>query len=139
MKRKTLISVVASLLLSFWYMTAIVGLDVHVDHHNGEIYVVSLIGHTDCESLHPEDHCHCLEHHHGHCHAHDEDCENDISLISLTGDGFDFVCDLSPILISLMTIETPIVSENSLDNHYFFSISDDPPREHLRSLCVLRV
>jgi len=139
MKHATVISALASLLLCFWYLTAIVGLNIHFDHHDGEIYVVSLLGHTDCESLHPEDECHCLEHHHGHCHSDDEDCENDISLLSLTGDGFDFVCDFTPVFNALMTIETPVVFTQGFDHTYSFQISEDPPREHLRSLCVLRV
>jgi len=139
MKRTAFISTLASLLLCFWYMAAIVGLDIHIDHHDGEVYIVSLLARTDCESLHPEDECHCLEHHHGHCHSDDEDCENDVSLLSLTGDGFDLVFDFIPVLTPLMTVVTPAVLDWGSVCSYSFHISEDPPREHLRSLCVLRV
>lgn len=143
MKCETIISALASLLLCSWYLTAIVGLDIHVDHHDGEIYVVSLLADFDCESLHPEDECHCIDHHHGHhhglCHSEDNDCENDISVLSLTGDGFDFVCDLTPFLYVLMSIETPVQIEKGFANTFSSPICEDPPRELLRSLCVLRV
>lgn len=139
MNRSTIISALASLLLCFWYLAAIVGIDVHVDHHDGDIYVVSLLGRTDCESLHPDDECHCMDHLHGHCHEHDEDCENDVSLLSLTGDGFDLVCDLAPVLSSLMTVETPVNLFKGFEDLYGIFVSNGPPRERLRNLCVLRV
>ncbi|MCQ2182203.1 MAG: hypothetical protein MJY89_02205 [Bacteroidales bacterium] len=139
MKRVTIISVLADLFLCFWYLASIVGIDIHVDHHDGETYVASLLGRTDCENLHPEDECHCVDHHHGCCDGQDEDCENVISVLSLTGDGFDFVCDLAPVTSPLMTIGTVPVMETGSEEIYSYHSFGGPPRERLRSLCVLRV
>lgn len=139
MRHATFISALASILLAFWYLAAIVGLDVHVDHHDGEVFVVSLLSRTDCESLHPEDECHCLEHHRGLCHDDDEDCENEISLISITGDGFDFICDFTPLFVALEVIDTPSAPFSTSVCSYSLSVPDDPPRLRLQSYCVLRV
>lgn len=139
MNTKSVISVAACALLSVWYLAAIVGFDVHTDHHEDEVYVVSLLGRTDCESLHPEDVCHCLEHQCGHCHADDEDCENEISILSLTGDGFELVCDFQFCGLAIRTIDT--VCDNSFVRcDHVESISCvPPPRESLSRFCVLRV
>lgn len=139
MRHQAFISSLASILLGFWYLVAIVGLDVHTDHHDGEVFVVSLLGPTDCESLHPDDQCHCFEHHHGECHDDDEDCENEICWISLTGDGFESACDFTPALVSLEVIDTPVPDFVNSDNSYSSNGPDDPPRVRLANLCVLRV
>jgi len=138
MKFEGLISAAVSLLMAFWYVAVIVGLDVHIDHHDDRVFVVSLLGHTDCESLHPDDKCHCMEHHQGNCHEHDEDCENDIVIISLTGDGFNFVSDFTPATVQTLTFETPAVERSDFNRIYSFTDCEDPPREYLRKLCVLR-
>jgi len=139
MKVKNHISNTASLLVALWYVAAIVGLDIHTNHHDGEVFVVSLLGHTDCESLHPTDKCHCMEHHHGLCHEHDEDCENETVFVSLTGDGFDSTFDFTPIPVSIATFDTPAVEKAGFCVSYFYIDCEDPPRERLRSLNVLRV
>jgi len=129
----------ASILLCFWYLAAIVGLNVHIDHHDGEVFVVSLLERTDCESLHPEDICHCVEHHEGHCHSDDEDCENEIGVISLTGDGSTHICDLTPASIPCMKDESPFTAGAVFTVRHSYSQSKDPPREQLIHLSVLRV
>lgn len=140
MKGGNIISALASMLLVFWYLTGIVGLDVHVDNHDGDVFVVSLLGHTDCESLHPENKCHCMDHHHGLCHKEDEDCENYIGLISLTGDGFECICDLAPAVTPLMTsAHAPASEDVPLKSSYPVISSDSPPLERLECFCVLRV
>ena len=139
MKGKTLISTITGFLLCFWYLVAIVGIDVHIDHHGGGVFVVSLLCPTDCESIHPEDVCHCVEHHHGRCAADDEDCENEICIISITGDGSDFVCNLAPesFPAHLSRIEPQIQAR--CDVSRIPAALTGPPREHLMDMCVLRV
>lgn len=135
----TAISAVASALLSIWYLTAIVGIDIHVDHHDGKVYVVSMLAHTDCESLHPGDECHCLEHHSGLCHGDDEDCENLVSFLSVTGDGFHFTCHFAPATFLQTAAWTPAPFLAAPDHFCPHRSFHAPPREHLNSLCVSRV
>jgi len=139
MKGKSAISSVVSLLLCIWYLTAIVGIDIHTNHHDGDVFVVSLLGRTDCESLHPDDVCHCVEHHCGNCHSDDEDCENEISLITLTGDGSDIVFDFAPDMTGFAEILTPVILEIGFCTKRMTLPFTNPPRQHLKSLCVLRV
>jgi len=133
------ISSLLSFTLMALFLTATVGIDVHINHHDGEVFVVSLLGRTDCESLHPEDVCHCLEHHCGHCNANDEDCEDYISVISLAGDGFDLVMDFSPTAFFVCSIGSPVAGENYTDIALNVRYRDTSPRQYLNSLCVLRV
>jgi len=128
-----------SILLTFMYLGATVGFDIHTDHHDGEVFVVSLLGHTDCESIHPDDVCHCLEHHNGHCHNDDEDCENEISVISLTGDGFDLVVDCTPLEFLLCTTRFQNVDVSCPGFFDTLKFIDTSPRQYLNNLCVLRV
>lgn len=139
MKCKAVISTLFSVLLSVWYMAAIIGLDVHIDHHDGEIFVVSLLGRTDCESLHPEDVCHCVEHHHGHCNSQDEDCENEIGVITVTGDGYDFVCDFVQAPVIVPDVASVPASDFAAPLRVETVSFETPPRERLSNLCVLRV
>jgi len=139
MLRRQFISFVASLLLSVWYLMAVVGFDVHYDHHDEEVFIVSLLCRTDCESIHPLDECHCIDHHLGQCHSDDEDCENEISILSLTGDGHNYVCDYVPSSVYLMTVDTPIVFIDPIGNSHNSFLHESPPRERLRRICILRV
>lgn len=139
MKLNSFITTFVSTILLFVYLTAIVGFDVHTDHHDGEVFVVSLLGHTDCESLHPEDLCHCLEHHHGHCDADDEDCEDEVSAVTLTGDGYDLECDLTPVVVALCSTRSPIHCRTLCGTHRCAESPDTPPDRYPDCLCVLRL
>jgi len=127
-------------MIVFFYLAATVGIDVHVNHHDGEVFVVSLLESTDCNSLHPEDVCHCVEHLHHHCHEDDEDCEDEISVVSLTGDGYGFAVDFAPAMVLLCFSESPSgVSSICKVIRRCDIIAGISPGSYLDSLCVLRV
>lgn len=142
----------AGLFLCLVYLAGIAGFDIHVDHHEGRTYVVSLLSDTSCEKIHPEDVCHCCHHHHpetasaecadeGVC-AEDDDCQDFADYLGLTGDGSDaqhhvFIpvsgAAFNPAAI-LSGNSRPGVSPSRLQLKFI-----PPPREHLSRICVLRV
>lgn len=136
---KEILKSIAGVLVCLIYLAGIVGFDIHIDHHDGHVFVVSLLQHTDCESIHPDDVCHCCAHHHGDCHEDDEDCENIIEHLDITGAGDhqniqtapdNIIVDLG-VGVAVNTVKTRV-------NRIFTKVSD-PPREHLSRICVLRV
>lgn len=139
MNAKGLIRSICSVLLCCCYLAAIVGFDVHVDHHDGEVFVVSLLSGTDCESIHPEDVCHCFEHEHGCCHEDDEDCENIVDVLSLTGTHGDFSFVLSPDLGLVSVVGTPCSTLQTVSFPDTRTTVNAPPRQSLSLFCVLRV
>jgi len=140
MKGKNVISAIASILLCISYLTSIVGIDIHINHHDGNVFIASLLCHLDCESLHPDDICHCSEHENGHCDADDEDCENEVCAISITGDGFN-----DSIIIPIAETSAPMsfipvfVRRTGINFHDTPFFIPHPPGEYLENLCVLRV
>ena len=75
-----------ALLLAVWYLLSVAGIDIHRDHEHGRTYVVWSVAGCDCESIHPEHHCHDCAHAGGLC-TEDEDCCSDDfeAVLSLSG------------------------------------------------------
>jgi len=78
-----------SAIMCIMYISAIIGIDVHNDSHNGQTYVVSLLNGINCEDIHQDDHCLCE--HHNECdqsdgiNGQDKDCTDSLAGIDLTG------------------------------------------------------
>lgn len=123
------------------YLAGVVGFDIHVDHHDHHAYVVSLLSKIDCEDIHPEEHCHCCDHHHGDCDADDEDCENFVEHLEITGCDDDSHADLVPMVaVQVM----PVVASVNIIPEFCSEPTDVDdfalqPRELLSQNCVLRV
>lgn len=139
MEGKGLIKSIFSAFLCCCYLTAIVGFDTHVDHHDGEVFVVSLLEPSDCESLHPDKACHCFEHEHGNCHDDDEDCENISNFLSLTGMHSGLHFSLQPAFIPVPFLMTPVHDVMAESSSFDRPSVKSPPGEVLSQFCVLRV
>lgn len=137
------------ILVCLMYLVGVVGIDIHVDHHEGRTYVVSLLSDTSCEKIHPEDVCSCCEHHHhneeeGFCDCED-DCQNITDFLVITGDGAgDHQIDFAPL--SSPAFEGALPSSCSEIQifaspacKYSGQFRKAPPRENLSRICVLRV
>ena len=133
MRKGNIIQALCCLLLCSCYLMAVVGFDVHTDHHDDRTYVVSLLSNISCEKIHPEDDCAC-----GDC-DHD-DCEDESDYLTVTGSG-DFLQQSVPVP-AVMACEV-IVPESAISAPAFSAPLArpfrSPPRVVLNSLCVLRV
>lgn len=130
------IRTIFSILLCLCYLCSVVGFDIHTDHHDNHSYVVSLLSNLSCECIHPEDECECTDE--DHCCNHN-DCEDEADFLTITGTDNGFSFDFTAPLVGDVFLCTPAVV--SLHNclFAFAAASSSPPREMLRSLCVLRV
>ena len=139
---RRVVNISASLLLCLWYIMATAGIDVHSDRHDSKTYVVSLLGGTSCESIHPEDECEC-------CHTHqngdgedginDFDCSNEIHILSFTGEEYHlslvFPIAQTPACASAEEFVLPLSCTRIVNATAF----NPPPRSVLNRLCVFRV
>lgn len=145
---KEILASAAGLVLCLAYLWGVVGVDIHVDHHEGRIYVVSLLSDTSCEKIHPEDVCHCCEHHHHHeadgiC-PEEDDCQDIADFLVITGDGYDsHLSSVAPAIGAAFNLPTPSYAA-SLARTTDLKMQPKPltplsPGDHLSQICVLRV
>jgi len=143
MSGKSIISQILSILLCVCYVVSITGIDIHVDGHNGETYVVSVLGGVSCEDIHEDDHCCCGDHHdcnhsEGICDESD-DCSDSISVINVSG--FEKCNSLpSPAILLLCSIvpeHTPDCPGFSPDTN--ISSSGLPDRDRLTCYSQFRI
>lgn len=62
---KNVITSLTAMLLVIWYSLSVIGFDVHTCSGSGETYVVTVLGGTTCEDIHPEhrkEACSCCYH-----------------------------------------------------------------------------
>lgn len=139
MKASGLIRALCGIAICCCYLSAVVGYDIHVDHHDGTVFVVSLLERTDCAHLHPEDECHCIEHSQGECEADDEDCENLTATISITGTHCDysFLSGIMPAMLPAFGCRPFPYEICGAFPHDFLLHS--PPDNVLSMFCILRV
>ena len=90
-----------AIMLVIWYSLRVIGFDVHTCRDSGESYVVTVLGGTACEDIHPEHDikdCPCCHHGHDSCQEVETDdrtegaevgthpcCTDDWQMIVLTG------------------------------------------------------
>ena len=138
--RKTL-NISASVLLCLWYLLSTAGFDIHSDRHDHRTYVVSLITGISCEHIHPDDECSCCHHHLGGENCEEEDCTNEVHILSITGDGqthSQLLCEV-PSSFAIITIPKMSLSEDCIHSTDGKSPQKEtPPKLRLRLLCTMR-
>ena len=134
MSRRPILSLVSAL-VSALYLFAIVGFDIHIDHHCNEVYVVSLLASLDCESIHPEDECHCCDHHHG---ADEDDCDNLVEALEFAGDPAQTVLSLSPAVTPSFGASVPGLAASLSAGVSFVPAPSSSPGGLLQMICVMR-
>lgn len=154
MKCNRVIAAVMSVVVCAFYLLSVMGVDIHIDHHNDKCYVVPLVMGTDCRSIHEDDECCCCHHHErgldteSMSGAHDSfhegecrDCENILEVMEITGTdsqnaySFDFAVYAQDIVVNVVS-ETTVLPAIAFCR---ISFKQTPPRISLPELCVLRV
>ena len=137
MSRRSILSLFSALMCVL-YMFAVVGFDIHIDHHCDHIYVVSLLNSIDCESIHPDDDCLCCEHHHGESGCDGEDCDNIIEALDCAGTPVHSVLCVQPAVIPSFIGVASLVQNPVFASQSCASAPTPSPGGLLSLICVIR-
>ena len=142
MKQGNVIKAISCTLMCICWLMAIVGFDIHTDHHDNRTYVVSLLSNISCESIHPDDECEC-EHHcdcegEGYCCSH-EDCDDTADFLEITGTDSQYNPVAFAAAVCFSAFKIPAEPATAAEAAPVAGPFRAPPRVLLNSLCVLRV
>lgn len=139
--RTAITDVVATVLLTMWYLLAVSGLDIHQDREHGQTYVVCSVAGSDCERIHPECQCHDHAPAGGACMEGEDCCSDDFrAVLSLSDGNGAGQPDLSAPVLEVPCLLSPEASVPAPAFRGLLAAHSPPPvsPHPLSLLCVLR-